>query len=265
MGFMGASMSKRTSVVSSRASGFTLIELLTVVAIIGILAAIIIPTVGHVRAKARVTQSTSNLRQAGNAILLYGNDNRNELPGRNDGTNTGTGNLGLSLAVHDNYSQSQLGRLGRYIGPYAGADLPEGETSVTVPVLEDPVARDATGDESATLTLWVLNQRLEGGDNHYPRIASGTVLRPFGSNDSVTACAPMRHNEVASVIDPASTWMMLQADKGLASVSGISADAFANAPDKPATGAYRIALFFDGSVRKLGLDTNLDRPITNSL
>lgn len=44
-------------------SGFTLIELLTVIAIIGILAAILIPAVGAVRIKAAQAKSSSNLRQ----------------------------------------------------------------------------------------------------------------------------------------------------------------------------------------------------------
>lgn len=56
--------------------GFTLIELLTVIAIIGILAAIIIPTVGKVRASARASTSASNLRQIGMAATLYSEDNR---------------------------------------------------------------------------------------------------------------------------------------------------------------------------------------------
>ncbi|MGC4115190.1 MAG: prepilin-type N-terminal cleavage/methylation domain-containing protein, partial [Myxococcales bacterium] len=55
---------------------FTLIELLTVIAIIGILAAIIIPTVSRVRQTARNAQCVSNLRQWSQAVMLYANDNK---------------------------------------------------------------------------------------------------------------------------------------------------------------------------------------------
>jgi prepilin-type N-terminal cleavage/methylation domain-containing protein/prepilin-type processing-associated H-X9-DG protein len=51
-------------------SGFTLIELLTVIAIIGILAGILIPTVGAVKKKASMVTSSSNLRQV---TLAYTN------------------------------------------------------------------------------------------------------------------------------------------------------------------------------------------------
>jgi prepilin-type processing-associated H-X9-DG protein/prepilin-type N-terminal cleavage/methylation domain-containing protein len=58
------------------AAAFTLIELLTVIAIIGILAAILIPTVGAVREKAKSTKCVSNLRQWGTAVISYANDSR---------------------------------------------------------------------------------------------------------------------------------------------------------------------------------------------
>lgn len=61
-------------------SAFTLIELLTVIAIIGILAAIIIPTVGKVRQSARTSVCVSNLRQIGAGLFAYASDNRDSLP-----------------------------------------------------------------------------------------------------------------------------------------------------------------------------------------
>ncbi|AHF89369.1 type II secretion protein [Opitutaceae bacterium TAV5] len=61
-------------------SAFTLIELLTVIAIIGILAAIIIPTVGKVRDTARSAQCLGNLRQIGAAARLYIEDNKGMTP-----------------------------------------------------------------------------------------------------------------------------------------------------------------------------------------
>jgi len=59
---------------------FTLIELLTVIAIIGILAAILIPTVGAVRKTAKGANCIANLRQIGVAINIYPSDNKGYYP-----------------------------------------------------------------------------------------------------------------------------------------------------------------------------------------
>jgi prepilin-type N-terminal cleavage/methylation domain-containing protein len=65
---------------SASAAGFTLVELLTVIAIIGILAALVIPTLGSVREKAQRAVDANNLREIIKAAQLYAADHQDRLP-----------------------------------------------------------------------------------------------------------------------------------------------------------------------------------------
>ena len=60
--------------------GFTLVELLVVVAILGLLVAVLFPVFAHVRENGRRTVCLSNERQIGMAIFQYAQDNNGLLP-----------------------------------------------------------------------------------------------------------------------------------------------------------------------------------------
>jgi prepilin-type N-terminal cleavage/methylation domain-containing protein len=63
-----------------RRSAFTLIEILVVVAIIGILAAILFPVFGRARENARRAACQSNLKQIGLGIAQYSQDYDEAMP-----------------------------------------------------------------------------------------------------------------------------------------------------------------------------------------
>lgn len=68
-------------VAAESPSGFTLLELLMVIAIIGILSALLLPALAEARRKPLQIHCINNQKQIGSAMMMFADDNNQRIPG----------------------------------------------------------------------------------------------------------------------------------------------------------------------------------------
>ncbi|MDR1282728.1 MAG: prepilin-type N-terminal cleavage/methylation domain-containing protein [Opitutaceae bacterium] len=226
-----------------RGSAFTLIELLAVIAIIGILAAIILGTIGSVRKKAHQVRCISNLRQVGIAMLAYVNDNKERLPGP------------VYAKITNTYGKTEntalAWRLSTYLSLPDPATMP-GSLHPFVPFLHCP-SRGIANDT----TICTFAAQCDLGTTGPAKSPNGDK-RAFGQpdttdpKDETKGIRPLRYPELESLGGASRTWALAEVDRTVPYTYITGQTGWYNAlPEIPPHGNKHTILWFDGRVNLL--------------
>ncbi len=243
--------------------GFTLIELLTVITIIGILAAFLIPTVGKIRMTARKGKAISDLRQVGIGILQYASDRKDQrVPGASplgitpvywrpdpDGVRK---LLPTCIAVYMGYGDPST------LAKYENVLFPQ---LICPGVMHQFPSRDLLGESTST-PHYVQNYTLttrRGLDG-----STASRVLGDGSNTSVAINRPpVTLPELDAYGGAARVWVLTNLDKALTtdnpkmSTSDIGNSGwYGSLPASPVWGSSRLRLYFDAHVASVPRDAD---------
>ncbi len=220
-----------------------------VVAIIGILAAIIIPTVGSVRQAASKAAMTSNLRQIGSAMHIFCADNKDRLPGMYVAQAGGVPNnsyvLGggqspyIPTTGHNRNALQSKEQLGRYI-TLTRAQL-DGQDFFYCSLLESPRFASTRNPAAPRTPTTLMGDKVMSNN--------GSLIYPLGKKGPDQFS--MRYAELNRHVSPSQRWFLIEIDKTTPTevdpnLSG--AGWFSDLPSKSVHGSGWLAAMYDGSV-----------------
>lgn len=232
-----------TSPASSRDEAFTLVELLTVIAIVGILAAIVIPMVGKIRESANKSACASNLRQVGIAMNAYLADNREALPGYNKITDKDGEFYALVRDVGPRW-QLDNGRPTRalisHLAPYMDIQIKIPATGSVTGISKFAVCPAIpTAGNAEPASSYYLSKNV--------RLNDGTLRRPFAFDGKPS----IKRFDMAN---PGNAVAMFDIDAPILTL--IAERSVSSAPAEAVHGSTRNVLYFDGRVAAVNKDIN---------
>ncbi|MDE3068047.1 MAG: prepilin-type N-terminal cleavage/methylation domain-containing protein [Verrucomicrobiota bacterium] len=217
---------------SERKGGFTLDELLVVIAIIAILAALLLPALARAKAKSLQIVCASNLKQVGESLEMYADDNRDTLPGP------------VWAGAQASYDITSSQELIWHIATDLSQPAPMPKIHIARVFVCPGYWKKAPG---LTSDLASLKNRKVYFDN--PNIAPRPTepeVRPFGA--PILNVPPMRLSAIGGYRPPSSVFAISDVDQALPQLNpGVSW--WSDLPNKPVHGAVRNQLFFDWHVQ----------------
>ncbi len=164
-----------------RTRAFTLIELLVVVAIIALLMAILLPSLGRARDQARLVACGSNLRQIGLAIEMYSADNSGYQPAPNLTYSPGYISDAKGYSWDDALWTYLGGPDGRDFNTRVLEDTANGRSFAPLKVLQCPSdIGEVNGQQMVDFNSYSMNIGL-GGDTSNPNVNPVTAPRKIAN------------------------------------------------------------------------------------
>jgi prepilin-type N-terminal cleavage/methylation domain-containing protein/prepilin-type processing-associated H-X9-DG protein len=208
LGFRGKSVADLFH--GRRWRAFTLIELLVVIAIIAILAAMLLPALTAAKFRAKVVNCTSNYKQWGMALTMYGNDDKRGYFPRYDGYANNTWDVSTNLI-------SGLAPFGMTVPMWYCPTRPdefEGDNNYCIQTLKHPEATlpdliaavtrgyPGTGLAVCYHSYWVPRQ---GGSGLLPSTTPNTNPWPVSLTDRQIGARPILSDRLPSTLPTVSS------------------------------------------------------------
>jgi len=235
---MNKHLQEASSTGAGRFSAFTLIELLVVVAVIGVLAATIVPALSQAKQRSLQTGCMSNLKQIGIAIQLYVNDNEDSLPGPVFS--------GVRPSYDRNSSTELIWFIADYIDSRSPALVPANRPPVIADVLVCPGYRHSAPSVASMegRKCYLLNDDVGGNSALAGRVP------PFGypsvGDPPTLPIAPLKISQLESYVLSVSTFAMKDVDK--INLPNPTVTWWTDLPYRPVHGQVRNELYFDWHV-----------------